>query len=258
LGIGASMLHLGRPLYAFRAVIGWRRSWLSREIIAFGLYAALAAAYTLASWASNVGSATAIHALGVIAAGVGVFGVICSSMIYAATQRPFWSFPRTAAKFLLSAAVLGLPLVLLVDLATAASASAAVSTNASRAVVESQAMDLLGAIVLAGLVKLLVDASIFGSLNSRGGAPLKRTALLMTGELSRWTKHRFAWGAASIVLPGLVSLVHSQAGAGSLAPPRVIACVVVGLIAAFIGELCERYLFFAAVVAPKMPGAPSA
>jgi DMSO reductase anchor subunit len=189
---------------------------------------------------------------------VGVFGVVCSSMIYAATQRPFWSFPRTAAKFLLSAAVLGLPLVLLVDLAITASANSGVSTNAASRGVESQAMDILGAIMLAGIAKLLVDASILGSLNSRGGAPLKRTALLMTGELSRWTKHRFAWGAASIVLPGLVHLVHSQSGSASLASPRVMACIAAGLIAAFIGELCERYLFFAAVVAPKMPGAPSA
>ena len=31
--------HLGRPLYAFRAVLGLRHSWLSREIVAFGAFA---------------------------------------------------------------------------------------------------------------------------------------------------------------------------------------------------------------------------
>ena len=39
-GTGASVLHLGRPLYAYRAIIGLRHSWLSREVLAFGFFAA--------------------------------------------------------------------------------------------------------------------------------------------------------------------------------------------------------------------------
>ncbi len=38
-------MHLGRPLYAFRAFIGLRTSWLSREIVVFGAFAGLAAMY---------------------------------------------------------------------------------------------------------------------------------------------------------------------------------------------------------------------
>jgi len=38
LALAASILHLGRPLYAFRAILGLRTSWLSREILAFGLF----------------------------------------------------------------------------------------------------------------------------------------------------------------------------------------------------------------------------
>ena len=45
LAITASVFHLGRPFYAFRAVLGLRHSWLSREIVAFGLFAGLASAY---------------------------------------------------------------------------------------------------------------------------------------------------------------------------------------------------------------------
>src|SRR4029079_6791991 len=40
LALGASVFHLGRPKYAFRAVIGLRTSWLSREVLAFGWFAA--------------------------------------------------------------------------------------------------------------------------------------------------------------------------------------------------------------------------
>ena len=40
LALGVSVLHLGRPQHAYRAVIGLRHSWLSHEIPAFGLFAA--------------------------------------------------------------------------------------------------------------------------------------------------------------------------------------------------------------------------
>jgi len=42
--LGVSSVHLGRPLRAWRAVWNWRRSWLSREIILFTAFVALAAA----------------------------------------------------------------------------------------------------------------------------------------------------------------------------------------------------------------------
>ena len=45
LGMGASLFHLGRPLYAFRAFIGIFTSWLSREIVCFGAFAGLASLY---------------------------------------------------------------------------------------------------------------------------------------------------------------------------------------------------------------------
>jgi len=35
--LAASTLHLGRPIYAWRALRMWRRSWLSREVLLFGL-----------------------------------------------------------------------------------------------------------------------------------------------------------------------------------------------------------------------------
>ena len=44
-GLGAAVGHLGRPFYAFRAILGLRRSWLSREILAFGVFAGFATAY---------------------------------------------------------------------------------------------------------------------------------------------------------------------------------------------------------------------
>src|SRR5690606_1451094 len=53
-GLGASILHLGRPLYAFRAVLGWRTSWMSREIIVFGAFAAVSCATLIAAWSDRL------------------------------------------------------------------------------------------------------------------------------------------------------------------------------------------------------------
>ena len=48
-GLAAAIFHLGRPLYAFRALIGLRTSWLSREILAFNAFAGCATMYTAAA-----------------------------------------------------------------------------------------------------------------------------------------------------------------------------------------------------------------
>ena len=110
LGLGllamlASTLHLGRPQYAWRAFIGLRTSWLSREIVAFTAFALLATAYagSLHVWKE----AARLEVLGYATAAVGVAAVFSSVMVYHATQRRWWSGARTGFKFALTGAVLG-------------------------------------------------------------------------------------------------------------------------------------------------------
>jgi formate dehydrogenase iron-sulfur subunit len=45
LALAASTLHLGRPIYAYRALKMWRRSWLSREVLLFTAFSAAACLY---------------------------------------------------------------------------------------------------------------------------------------------------------------------------------------------------------------------
>ncbi|MEI6537518.1 MAG: DmsC/YnfH family molybdoenzyme membrane anchor subunit, partial [Verrucomicrobiaceae bacterium] len=68
-GIAASVLHLGQPLKAWRCFLGWRKSWLSREILAFGFFAPLAFASALNWLATSVVTAA------------GVLSVFCSIMV---------------------------------------------------------------------------------------------------------------------------------------------------------------------------------
>ncbi|OIQ98043.1 anaerobic dimethyl sulfoxide reductase chain B [mine drainage metagenome] len=88
-GLLASIGHLGRPERAWRAFLGLRTSWLSREILLFGAYLPLLAATVLFS--STL--------LGVLAAAVGAAGVLSSVMIYAVTPRLYWRLPWTLARF---------------------------------------------------------------------------------------------------------------------------------------------------------------
>src|SRR6185369_7674803 len=103
----------GRPLYAFRAVLGLRRSWLSREIVAFGLWAAIATGVVAAialqalhpaagSWlaaGANIGSSFGMRLALVL---TGLLTVHCSAMVYRDTPRALWATRLTSAKFLFS------------------------------------------------------------------------------------------------------------------------------------------------------------
>ena len=95
LALGASTLHLGRPIYAWRALKMWRRSWLSREVLLFSLFAAAAAASAVFPRAS------------LLAAALGFAGVTASAFIYLVPARPAWNSKLTIADFYLTALLLG-------------------------------------------------------------------------------------------------------------------------------------------------------
>ncbi len=106
LALGASVFHLGRPLYAYRAVIGLRHSWLSREIVAFGAFMALAVPYAAAVWLG-----WSVEWLGAATAFAGIAGVMCSVLIYAVTGRATWTPLKVSARFFGGAAVAGVTTV---------------------------------------------------------------------------------------------------------------------------------------------------
>jgi Fe-S-cluster-containing dehydrogenase component/DMSO reductase anchor subunit len=85
--LAASLLHLGRPLYAWKALRNLRRSWLSREVALFGAYGGLAAL------------AVGVPAAAPVAAVVGAAGVYASGRLYMVPGRPAWCSPLTLARF---------------------------------------------------------------------------------------------------------------------------------------------------------------
>ena len=101
--LAASTLHLGRPIHALRALKMWRRSWLSREILLFTLFAAAATADSFCLWKGIA------HAVIPAAATVlfGVAGVGASARLYLVPGRPAWNSPLTIFEFFATAALLG-------------------------------------------------------------------------------------------------------------------------------------------------------
>jgi formate dehydrogenase iron-sulfur subunit len=93
--LAASLLHLGRPIHAWKALRNLRRSWLSREVALLGAYAGLAA------------SAVVVPALAPAAAVVGIAGVGASGRLYVVPGRPSWHTPLTIAAFYLAGLATG-------------------------------------------------------------------------------------------------------------------------------------------------------
>ncbi|MHB1700605.1 MAG: DmsC/YnfH family molybdoenzyme membrane anchor subunit [Acidobacteriaceae bacterium] len=135
IALNISVFHLGRPAYAWRALKMWRRSWLSREVLLFGLFFCALAFLTLAAWAAAPPSAwlgflhasfpsepqnlaatrLALNILGAIASALGVAGIIASAFIYLVPARPSWNMGHTPIDFLLSTALIGATLPAALD-----------------------------------------------------------------------------------------------------------------------------------------------
>ena len=216
-GLGASALHLGKPLRAWRIFLGWRRSWLSREAMVFG------------AWFSLAMLALLVPVVLPVAAFVGVVGLVCSVMIYVDTRRRFWRATQTGPRFFGSAILLG--------------AAAAFALGLAPGVT-------LGVMAGATLAKLACDLHVLRPLDDCDEddflTSATATARLLTGPLRIEFKIRAAVALiAGVLLPGMLV-------AGIL--PAAAGWMILGMV--LLADLTERHLFFRAVDAPKMPGLP--
>jgi DMSO reductase anchor subunit len=109
--LNISVLHLGRPAYAWRALKMWRRSWLSREVLLFGLFFVTLSALTAASWLAAAYptpfASFALATLRFLTPAVGIAGILVSACIYLVPARPAWNTSHTPIDFFLSSVLLG-------------------------------------------------------------------------------------------------------------------------------------------------------
>jgi Fe-S-cluster-containing dehydrogenase component/DMSO reductase anchor subunit len=211
----ASLAHLGRPLLAWKAVIGLRHSWVSREIVALAAFTALAGLHALVA---GLGVAVPVT-LVVVTAIAGIAAVVCSIAIYAATGRQWWSAGRLTGRFGSTTLACGLSV-------------ASISGAAVPAVL----------LVTLTLVRLATGAAGFRH-RRRPLTELGRTASLLSGELWPRLRTRVVLAVAGgVVLPLLVAATRSP----------LIGLAGLAVLAA--GEYVDRTLLFTASAAPRMPG----
>ncbi|TPG26446.1 dimethyl sulfoxide reductase anchor subunit family protein [Variovorax guangxiensis] len=97
IGLAASFAHLGRPERAWRAVLMWRTSWLSREVIVLPAFIGVVALWWLALY---VGIDTVWLPLAAIV--VAALLWYCTAMIYACLRFiEEWAQPLTLVNFTL-------------------------------------------------------------------------------------------------------------------------------------------------------------
>jgi len=234
LGLAASTLHLGRPLGAWRFFLGLRTSWMSREILAFGLLAAAAAGATAAA---GLAPASPLARAAVVAAALlGAAAVFTSVMIYVDTRRALWRLGPTLRRFFGTFTSVGLLAAGLVGFWFGAPPPAAAGPLLRGLAVASLA--LAAAIhggELLGWRRALRDPA----------NPAHASAVVVRRHLRGLSRARVAVGGVSALL-----MVVSLGTAGGPAA----AWLAGALLGTLVGAVLERYVFFTAVVAYRMPG----
>jgi len=253
LALAASVFHLGRPQFAFRAVLGLRHSWLIREIVAFRLFATFACLYAGAAVAPTTWPLTRdwIRSLAWSVIVVGIVAVFCSVMIYASVRRDLWSCPRTLVRFALTSSLLGL-CTLWLNLAALAAVH---PSETSLALLADAGPTICWSLMVVTFAKLGWEAMLLRHLLSRAMTSMRRSALLTIRDLANPAMARFALGALGGVFAPAMLLRQLASGSLESGPLELAVATLLLFGASLAGELLERYLFFAAVATPRMPGA---
>ena len=250
----SSTLHLGRPQFAYRAILGIRHSWLSREIAAFGTCIPLC----LLSAALSSMDSEWLN-LSLIAAAIsGLAGVMASAMIYHVTHRPFWNVARSAPAFFSASLGIGSMIVLWTLPFSANDASPVMCRMLACAAAISSVIKL-------ALLRNVVSQQSIGSATAPTALPhefsgrdahpvavdarhasLVETSLLLTARLPFELRLQ-AFGQIMFLLMAAI-LISWPVGT------HVTLFAGLAVIAAVGAEFAERYLFFRAVVPLRMPG----
>ena len=214
-GIGLSTLHLGQPLKAWRAFLGWRKSWLSREILTFGLLAQTALLAPITGILTNGGWPLPFTLA--LSAAVGIAAIGCSIMVYVDTRRPFWSAGRVSWQFLSTASLLGSATVALF-------------------------VPLTGILTAAtGVSMLLSDYRWMTKALREAASSLHTSARILIKPLKKTTVLRWSLLGASILL----SLSGSALASTLLLAGSLVFCCASSVI--------DRHQFFTACNGPRMP-----
>jgi anaerobic dimethyl sulfoxide reductase subunit C (anchor subunit) len=107
LGLVASLLHLGNPMNAPRAIMNVGTSWLSREVLFGILFTGAGGLFAIMQW-RKISSFAVRNVIAWVAALLGVGLVFSMSQIYMLETQPVWNSLATPISFFTTTVMLGL------------------------------------------------------------------------------------------------------------------------------------------------------
>ncbi len=236
IGLPLSALHLGRPMMAMTAMKNYKKSWLSREALALGVFAGIG---SLSSLFYIGGTSGLTFLLTLIAALVGIYGIYAQSMIYRIEARPSWNRESTTKRFF-ATGYLGLILVAFV-LSLQGYATSAMSV-------------LSLALLVSGYQVLVIneEKSFYKYLSEdeKNFYQLNKTKTLLNKNFAKHLKARYVMLIAfGVVLPfvSIVFLANGSFGTANF-------FLFVSLLGATASELIGRYLFYVSTVPLGLAG----
>ncbi|MDW5498699.1 DmsC/YnfH family molybdoenzyme membrane anchor subunit [Pseudomonas lundensis] len=107
IGSTLSLLHLGSPTGAYRAILGISHSWLSREVVAFFLLNGVVFIWAAILFRFNRSRAL-IRGVSLLASLAGLVAILVSAQVYyQMSSHPLWHSPVTHLSFIATALLLG-------------------------------------------------------------------------------------------------------------------------------------------------------
>jgi sulfite dehydrogenase (quinone) subunit SoeC len=247
----ASSFHLGRPERAWRAVLMWRTSWLSREVIVLPAFIGIVALWLALEWSGALPGLLPAVMLLAIALALALW--LCTAMIYACLKFiEEWAHPLTVVNYLLLGLASGL-------LLTAALATLAGATGAAlHAGAWALGMTLLAALMRgAALVRNagIRHRSTLQSATGIRGANLRQTSMGMSAGAFNtreffhgkplWMLQRIKH--AFLLLAFALPVLLMALALGSREPAWLLPALAIQ----YVGLLAERWFFFAQAKHPQ-------
>ncbi len=238
----ASLLHLGSPLIAWRAVANFGTSWLSREIVFGAAFVIVGGGFALMQW-RKIATFQVRRAIAVVAAVIGVAFVFSMAQVYMLPTQPAWDSIATPVAFMATTLLLGSLAVGVALVATYA------HLRRQDDGVDADLLDLLqrslrlvgiGAVVLVG-VQMVTAPLHVAALAGGDSAAVSSAALMLQGYGDVFALRLvFAFAGAAILGVFLYKSTY-DADPQRLASPLIHGALGLVLIA----EVLGRYMFYA-------------
>ncbi len=242
LGLIASLLHLGNPMSAYRAVTNFDSSWLSREILLTVTFFVIGGVFAIMQW-RKIGSPMVRNIIAWIAAIVGLFAIYSMSRIYMVPVQPAWNTSFTPLTFFVAAFLLG----------TLAIGAAYVANYAyiNKKAPEDCEVQLeilrtalrwisLAAVVLLGIE--LVITPLYLAYLAGGNPAAAETASMMGGEFGAVLVLRLV---LAFLGAGVLALFLYQNAASSNKEKILAVLAYSAFLLVLVSEVLGRYLFYA-------------